>query len=82
MELYKELLVHALCQTNTHITFPDLQIAPSQLVECTSYHALQKIKAVLENPDLDDESCFKKIEEIVCIFEELGSSCGGRHDFG
>ena len=82
MELYKELFVHTLCQSNMHITFPDLQMDASKIVANASYAALQRIKAVLEDSTLDDECCFKKIEAIVCIFEERGSSCGGRHDFG
>ena len=31
---------------------------------------------------LSDESCFARIEAIVSLLEELGISCGGRHDFG
>ena len=52
------------------------------IVELECYKALQKIKAVIEDDNLEDESCFRKVEEIVCIFEEMGSSGGGRHDFG
>ena len=30
---------------------------------------------------LDDPACFLRIEEIVNIYEELGSDGGGRHGF-
>ena len=53
-----------------------------EIVETESYRALVKIKRVLENDDLSDAECFNKIEEIVNIFEAMGSGCGNRHDFG
>ena len=82
MELYKEILAQILSQQNAQIMFPDLRLDATKIVESECYKALQKIKAVMEDDSLDDESCFRKIEEIVCIFEEMGSSGGGRHDFG
>ncbi|MBR2943352.1 MAG: hypothetical protein IKB82_08135 [Clostridia bacterium] len=82
MELYKEILAHALSQQSVEIVFPDLHMNATQIVELECYKALQKIKAIIEDDSLDDKSCFKKIEEIVCAFEEAGSSGGGRHDFG
>ena len=36
----------------------------------------------LEDDSLEDSECFYRIEEIVCVFEGLGSDCGSRHDFG
>ena len=42
---------------------------------------LQKIKMILQDESLDDESCFLKIEEIVSAFEKIGSDGGARHDF-
>lgn len=82
MELHKEILAQILSQQNVQIIFPDLQLDAAKIVELECYKALQKIKAVIEDDSLEDESCFRKIEEIVCIFEEMGSSGGGRHDFG
>ena len=41
-----------------------------------------KIKAIIEDDSLEDKECFRKIEEIVCAFEEIGSNGGSRHDFG
>ena len=46
-----------------------------------SYEILKKIQEIIRNTDLDDEDCFMKIEEIICLFEENGCSCGTRHDF-
>ena len=82
MELYKELLVQLLSHGEIHVTFSGVDFDPAKLVEAQSYLALQKIKAILEDDQLDDADCFSKIEAIVSLFEDLGSSCGSRHDFG
>ena len=82
MDLYKEILSNALANGEVKITFsgrdPDIQ----QIVEGTCYNALQKIKTIIQNDSLEDRECFMKIEQIVCVLEEIGSSGGGRHDFG
>ena len=52
-----------------------------ELTEAKCYATLARIRAVLDDPTLDDPSCFMKIEEIVRIFEEIGSDGGCRHDF-
>ncbi|MBQ9097824.1 MAG: hypothetical protein IJY50_00130 [Clostridia bacterium] len=80
MNLYEEILCKMLRQEQIEITFP--QLDPSQIIETECYQALQKIKAIVEDDSLDDPRCFEKIEEIVCLLEELGSSGGNRHDFG
>lgn len=82
MELYKEILAHALNHGEVRIVFPRQEQDISNIIEGTCYQALKRIKAVLEDDLLDDQECFQKIEEIVCIFEEIGSSGGNRHDFG
>ena len=51
-------------------------------VESKCYDALVKIKEILEDDESSDAECFYKIEEIVNVFESLGSDCGNRHDFG
>ena len=43
---------------------------------------LLKIRDILADETLNDEACFQKIEAIVSLFEEMGISPGGRHDFG
>ena len=82
MELFKEILAHTLAQECMQITFPNLQINAEQIVEGKCYQALEKIKSVLQDDCLDDAACFMKIEEIIEILEEMGSTGGVRHDFG
>ena len=82
MQLYKEILTQILSNQEIHITFPNLNINPTVIIQSESYQALQKIKAVITDDSLTDSECFMKIEEIICVFEELGISSGSRHDFG
>lgn len=82
MDLFKEILARALTYGEVRITFPGQEIDVSRIVEGECYKALQQIRAVLADSNLDDRECFMKIEQIVCIFEEVGCSGGGRHDFG
>lgn len=84
LDLYKEILINILAQQEIHITFPSLQddLNANALVEMRCLTALREIRSVLDDPALDDETCFQKIEKIVAIFEKLGSDGGMRHDFG
>ena len=82
MELYKEILTQILSNQEIHITFPNLNINPTVIIQSESYQALQKIKAVITDDSLSDSECFMKIEEIISIFETLGCNGGTRHDFG
>ena len=82
MELYKEILAHALTYGEVKVTFENPNMDISQIVEGRCYQALQKIKAIIADDSIEDGACFDKIEEIVCVFKEIGSSGGGRHDFG
>lgn len=54
----------------------------NKILDSVCYTTLKKIKEIIEDDSLEDEECFMKIEEIVCVFEELGSNGGNRHDFG
>ena len=54
----------------------------SFLAHDRAYEALVKIKKILEEDHLSDQDCFGRIEEIVRVYEELGSDGGSRHDFG
>ena len=44
--------------------------------------ALRSIQAILPDDTLDDPECFHRIEAIVSLLEDMGLSCGGRHDLG
>lgn len=54
----------------------------NDLIEQECYKALRKIKAVIQDDNLDDPECFMKIEKIILALEEIGSNGGNRHDFG
>ena len=80
MELYKELLLQILSEENMQISFNNLNV--NELLESVCYRTLCRIKEIIEDDTLDDPECFMKIEEIVCVLEEVGSRGGIRHDFG
>ena len=82
MELYAEMLAHYLSGENAQVIFPDLKLDAREIVELQCYRTLQKIKAILNDDTLEDDSCFERIERIVRAFEEAGSNGGTRHDFG
>lgn len=80
MELYKELLLHLLREEGVQTSINSLDL--NVLLESTCYQALCRIKEVLEDDTLEDQECFMKIEEIVCVLERIGSNGGTRHDYG
>ncbi len=80
MELYQEMMIHLLAKENIQITFSKDLLLEEQL-SSVCYRALCEIKEILEDTALDDRDCFLKIERIVRVFEDIGSSCGSRHDF-
>ena len=41
----------------------------------------QMEKAILLDADTQDAECFRRIEEIVKIYEAIGADGGARHDF-
>ncbi len=82
MELYKEILIKVLKSCEVNITFSNLDINAEKIIELECYITLQKIKTIIEDDSLEDKECFMKIEKIICLFEELGSDGGNRHDFG
>ncbi len=78
MKLYQEILAQEFANSLPVELQGDLQ----KIVEMKCYQALEEIRKVLDDETLDDPECFHKIEKIVCIFEEIGSNGGCRHDFG
>lgn len=82
MELFQEILIHALREGSVKVSFSNPDISVARMVEGTCYRTLKKIKAILEDDSLEDPECIIKTEEIICALEELGSGGGVRHDFG
>lgn len=81
MRLFQDILKEILMEEEVQVVFPNLKLSPGELVEMKCYRALREIKRILEDDTLEDKECFGKIEEIVCIFEGMGSDCGTRHEF-
>ena len=52
------------------------------LTSDASSRALRRIQTILADESLSDPECFHRIEAIISTLEDLGLSCGGRHDFG
>ena len=79
MKLWQAILTQIINEGRGEvITKADIEL----LFEKECYKLLEGIKGILEDDRLDDKECFERIEDLVCLFEERGSSCGGRHDFG
>lgn len=59
----------------------DLERWSLELMNSAACQALEEIRRVLDDDRLDDQECFGRIEEIVKIYEKIGSNAGTRHDF-
>lgn len=81
MHLYNEILANTLQNDRLPFCRDNLIAMCDTLVELKCYNALKMIKMILEDNTVDDLQCFDKIEQIVRLFEELGSDAGNRHDF-
>lgn len=82
MKLYQEIVAEIVNREGCAAVCSGTEKTAANAVELVCYQALNRIKTVIEDDRLNDESCFRKIEEIVSILEELGSNGGNRHDFG
>ena len=85
MELFNEMITHILLKYTHSLLLGKFYRKEKEIlrgakaaVELESYEALKMIKTVIEDEKLTDFEC---IEEIVCIFEEIGSDGGKRHYF-
>ena len=56
-----------------------MECRAAEWVRSDSYLALCEIKKIIEDVTLTDFDC---VEQIVAIFEDIGSDGGSRHDFG
>lgn len=76
MELYQEIM-----EKYKEEYLSQLPKIDPVLIHDRCYAALFKIRNILSDPMLSDQSCFFRIEAIVCALEEQGIFCGARHDF-
>jgi len=81
MDMYQEILAHAIWQHGAKVEIPGLNLSAQEIVDGTCYRALKTIRAILDNDSLDDPTCFKKIEAVVTLLGEYGIFTS-RHDFG
>ena len=82
MELFTQLFIKALEGQKVEVRFPDAELDLSEKIESVSLATLRRIREIVMDDTLNDAECFKKIEEIVRAYEQLGIHCGVRHDFG
>lgn len=78
MEPYQEILVEYFAD----LVLQNRPIDAQKIVEGQCFRAICKIRDILSDSTLEDDTCFLKIEEIVCTLEDIGLDAGGRHDFG
>ena len=81
-ELYLQIFREVLSKQDIRVEFPTLEgVDLKELMDSIYYHALYRIREIIRDESLSDPECFRKIEQVICTLEDLGSSGDGRHDF-
>ena len=83
MDFYESLLYKFSEKLRAAVTPSDeeKQSLLAELMDSAACRTLEEIREVLDDERLDDQNCFQRIEEIVRLYEKLGSNGGSRHDF-
>ena len=83
MDFYESLLYNFSEKLRAAVTPSDeeKQSLLAELMDGAACRTLEEIREVLDDERLDDQNCFQRIEEIVRLYEKLGSNGGSRHDF-
>ena len=81
MEQELQMLAKLLIERGAAVRIDCGGVDLNALMESRYRQALTEIRAVLDDGTLDDPACFRRIEQIVEIFEDLGPGGGSRHDF-
>ncbi len=76
-DMKKELISKLLSETIIEIINMSMDDFGEKITEA-SVEILGKIVEIVKSEEFDD---FSAMEEIVCVLEESGINCGGRHDF-
>ena len=79
---YQELVARLAENEKVEVTLPGIKTPLEEMVEARCLDILWKIKEVIDDESLNDPECFQKIESIIQLLEDAGSSGGVRHDFG
>jgi len=80
--LLEELLLAAVRDGNIRVNCSFEAEELEKIVNGKCYEILCEIQKIVRDDTIDDPECFKKVEELVCLFEREGLGAGGRHDFG
>lgn len=82
MNLYNEVLTYMFSCLLTDEQREAMERVIETGIEAQCFCILKEIQAIIRDPDLDDPTCFARIEALVCLFEQYGLDAGSRHDFG
>ena len=74
MTLYEEILWGCLRDIPVQVTFPNLTVNPSDLVEMRSFLAIERIRDILEQEELTDQDCAMQIRYVIYTLEAEGIS--------
>ena len=74
MTLYEEILWGCLRDIPVQVTFPNLTVNPSDLVEMKSFLAIERIRDILEQEELTDQKCAMQIRYVIYTLEAEGIS--------
>ena len=74
MTLYEEILWGCLRDIPVQVTFPNLTVNPSDLVEMKSFLAIARIRDILEQEELTDLECAMQIRYVIYTLEAEGIS--------
>lgn len=74
MALYEEILWGCLRDIPVQVTFPNLTVNPSDLVEMKSFLAIERIRDILEQEELTDQECAMQIRYVIYTLEAEGIS--------
>ena len=74
MTLYEEILWGCLRDIPVQVTFPNLTVNPSDLVEMKSFLAIERIRDILEQEELTDQECAMQIRYVIYTLEAEGMS--------
>ena len=74
MTLYEEILWGCLRDIPVQVTFPNLTVNPSDLVEMKSFLAIDRIRDILEQEELTDQECAMQIRYVIYTLEAEGIS--------